>query len=228
MNRILKACCAAAPLCRSPALRAPRATACRFGTSRPRGAPQTVAVDPARARPATPRVGVACTVFRRADGSRHGDAGAVDLSRVLLVRRGSAPAQGLWSLPGGSVDLGEPHTAAAARELLEECGIFVDVAADGAFATTDAIFETHAHGEVLYHYTLTHVLGTVTATAAEEASPGDDALEASWVPVDALQKYADRGELVRGTQPVVRRAMRMLNAGLACGNESWRSGTEAA
>ena len=36
----------------------------------------------------------------------------VDQGRVLLVRRGTEPMKGQWSLPGGLVELGEPPAAA--------------------------------------------------------------------------------------------------------------------
>ena len=48
--------------------------------------------------------------------------------RVLMVKRGLEPGIGLWSLPGGYVDRGEPVEVAAAREVLEETGLEVDVA----------------------------------------------------------------------------------------------------
>ena len=47
--------------------------------------------------------------------------------RVLMVKRGLEPGIGLWSLPGGYVDRGEPVEAAAKREVLEETGLDVDV-----------------------------------------------------------------------------------------------------
>ena len=51
--------------------------------------------------------------------------------RVLLLQRGAgskfAPLH--WDLPSGKADKGEPVTAAAARELKEETGLTVDLAA---------------------------------------------------------------------------------------------------
>ena len=46
--------------------------------------------------------------------------------KVLMVRRGNQPGYGLWSMPGGYVDLGEVVEAAAAREVVEETGLGVE------------------------------------------------------------------------------------------------------
>jgi 8-oxo-dGTP diphosphatase len=46
---------------------------------------------------------------------------------VLLIKRGKSPGKGLWSLPGGKVEFGETLREAAAREVLEETGIAVQV-----------------------------------------------------------------------------------------------------
>jgi len=55
-------------------------------------------------------------------GIVHDDAG-----RLLLVRRGTPPAQGTWSVPGGRVEAGESGPEATAREVLEETGLVVVV-----------------------------------------------------------------------------------------------------
>ena len=47
--------------------------------------------------------------------------------KVLMVRRLTQPGLGLWSLPGGYVDRGEVVEHAAAREVLEETGLHVDI-----------------------------------------------------------------------------------------------------
>ena len=47
--------------------------------------------------------------------------------QVLLIRRAGEVGYGLWSMPGGYVDQGEPVEAAAAREAWEETGLEVEV-----------------------------------------------------------------------------------------------------
>jgi len=48
--------------------------------------------------------------------------------QILLLRRSHTGwGDGLWSLPAGHLDGGEPVRQAAAREALEECGIVIPV-----------------------------------------------------------------------------------------------------
>jgi ADP-ribose pyrophosphatase YjhB (NUDIX family) len=46
---------------------------------------------------------------------------------LLLIRRNNEPGRGLWALPGGYVERGEPVEAAVAREVQEETGLTVQV-----------------------------------------------------------------------------------------------------
>jgi 8-oxo-dGTP diphosphatase len=51
----------------------------------------------------------------------------IDQAQTVLIRRGSEPLLGEWSIPGGTLELGETLEHGVARELLEETGIEVRV-----------------------------------------------------------------------------------------------------
>ena len=51
----------------------------------------------------------------------------IDRGRTVLIRRGAEPLRGQWSIPGGSLELGETLEEGVARELLEETGLAVRV-----------------------------------------------------------------------------------------------------
>ena len=51
----------------------------------------------------------------------------IDNGRALLIRRGSEPLRGEWSIPGGTLELGESLKEGVARELREETGLEVRV-----------------------------------------------------------------------------------------------------
>jgi ADP-ribose pyrophosphatase YjhB (NUDIX family) len=76
-------------------------------------------------------------------------AGAIpvdDEGRVILLRRGFDPGRGLWTFPGGFVDLGESVEEAAHRETDEELGMAIELGAlVGVYSRAD-------HGVVLIAY----------------------------------------------------------------------------
>ena len=47
--------------------------------------------------------------------------------KVLMIRRDTPIGRGLWSMPGGYVDRGEVVEEGAAREVLEETGLHVEI-----------------------------------------------------------------------------------------------------
>ena len=113
-----------------------------------------------RTYPESPRVGVGALVI-------HED-------KVLLVRRGVAPNEGLWAVPGGSLELGETLQAGAERETLEETGI--EVKAKKPVYAFDYI-ERDEKG-VRFHFVIIDLWADYMSG---EPVGSDDALEAKWV-----------------------------------------------
>jgi 4-nitrophenyl phosphatase len=94
---------------------------------------------------------------------------------VLLVKRGKPPSEGLWAIPGGSVELGETLQTAAEREIFEETGIRIK-AGDPVY-TFDAI-QKDGDGRVRFHYAIVDLLADYVEG---EPHAGDDAHEVGWV-----------------------------------------------
>ena len=105
---------------------------------------------------------------------------------VLLVRRARSPDQGLWSCPGGKVEMGETVFAAATRELLEETGVRAR-----ARRLLDAIdvFDRDKVGQLRRHFIL---LAVACEWEIGEAVAADDALDARWFVVDQLRDGDER------------------------------------
>ena len=102
--------------------------------------------------------------------------------RVLLVRRGQAPSEGLWAIPGGSVEIGETLQQAAEREILEETGIRIK--ANEPVLTFDVI-ERDPQNRVRYHYVIVDLAADYICG---EPRAGDDAIQARWVSEDEARR----------------------------------------
>ena len=106
---------------------------------------------------------------------------------VLLIRRGTPPRQGEWSLPGGRIEPGERAVDAALRELREETGVEAEIT--GLIDVVDGIFPGAGRHYVLIDYAARWVSGEPVA--------GDDAMEARFVAVDEATKLVDWSETRR-------------------------------
>jgi ADP-ribose pyrophosphatase YjhB (NUDIX family) len=71
--------------------------------------------------------------------------------KVLIVRRGRPPAQGIYTLPGGVVEAGETLMEAAAREVLEETSLVIEPV---ALAGHREAIARDADGRVRRHFVI--------------------------------------------------------------------------
>ena len=100
--------------------------------------------------------------------------------KVLLVRRANLPGYGLWSVPGGYVDRGEVVEEAAAREVLEETGLQVEI--DGLIG----LFSEAGRPVIVAAFNGTETGG--------ELAPGPEALDAGFFALDDLPPMAFEGD----------------------------------
>lgn len=94
--------------------------------------------------------------------------------RVLLIRRGTPPRPGEWSLPGGLIEPGERAVHAAQRELREETGVQARIL--GLIDVVDGLFPDAGRHYVLIDYLAEWIYGEPVA--------GDDAADAAFMPVE--------------------------------------------
>ena len=93
--------------------------------------------------------------------------------RVLLVRRGSEPLKGHWTLPGGVLEVGESIIEGVAREVREETGLLVEPLE--LVELVDRIYREAGReaGRVRYHYVIADYLCRVTGGELRAASDAD-------------------------------------------------------
>ena len=108
----------------------------------------------------------------------------ISQGRVLLIRRGSPPLQGQWSIPGGTLEVGETLVEGVRRELAEETGIDVRV------RTLIDVFERidrGPSGKPQYHFV---VLDYLCEAVQGTARAGSDVTEVAWAAPPELEKYS--------------------------------------
>ena len=157
-----------------------------------------------------------------------------NIARYALIQRANEPNKGLWSLPGGKIQLGEGTIQAARRELEEETGLKVmdDNSyrlrwyESGPFTCSDSIHfyqgrpgeHEHVH-PVKYHYVIAQCFAEVDCSnlrAPPTLVASDDALDAKWLTFEEIMEGVKKGELTKGVGDVYKRAENLYKAGLLC------------
>ncbi|HXZ11015.1 MAG TPA: NUDIX hydrolase [Candidatus Sulfotelmatobacter sp.] len=138
-----------------------------------------------REYPARPVVGVGGVVI--AEG------------RVLLIRRGSAPLEGQWSIPGGMLEVGETIAEGVQRELAEETGLEVRV---GELIEVFERISPDGGGRTKYHFV---ILDYLCQRVRGEARAGSDVTDVAWATESELAQY----ELTPTATRVIQRAFQM-------------------
>ena len=140
-----------------------------------------------RAYPKVPIPAVAAVVFRG--------------SKVLLAKRANEPSKGKWTLPGGVIEVGEPHVDALQREVLEETGVEIDV--KELVAVIDRIVWDH-EGRLKYHYI---ILDYWAEYKKGTPQPASDISDIRWAEVGQIGSFG----LTSQAQGVITKAWKMRN-----------------
>lgn len=98
---------------------------------------------------------------------------------ILLVKRGSDPGKGKWSVPGGLVELGETVQDTVVREVKEECNLDIEV--HGLIDVVDNLIPDEK-GKWQYHFIILDYFAEVKG----ECNPiaGSDIQTLKWVPLE--------------------------------------------
>ena len=142
----------------------------------------------ARTYPTRPYLAVSAAIFR--DG------------RVLIVRRGRAPSRGVYTLPGGGVELGETLEAAVVREVREETGLDIEPL---ALAGYRQLIARDADDKIERHFV---ILPFAARWLGGEISLNEELAEANWL----LPSQLSGLDTTEGLADIVAAAERIVKA----------------
>jgi 8-oxo-dGTP diphosphatase len=123
----------------------------------------------------------------------------VEAGKVLLVRRRYEPLAGRWSIPGGTLELGETLEEGVSREMREETGLEIQVGP--VIEVFDRII-LDAERRVRYHFVLVDYLCWPIGGELQAGSDVDDAV---LVDPEGLDAY----ELTVKARAVIGRALEL-------------------
>jgi len=138
----------------------------------------------------------------------------IEGGRVLLIRRGGEPLRGQWSIPGGTLEVGETLEEGTRREMEEETGLKVRIielievferifrdeegkpsqskgsAASGEQSTRTGAGKANAPesvaGRPRYHFV---ILDYLCERISGEARAGGDVTDVAWATENELEAY---------------------------------------
>jgi 8-oxo-dGTP diphosphatase len=122
--------------------------------------------ESSRSYPTRPYLAVSAAIFR--DG------------RVLIVRRARPPAHGLYTLPGGGVELGETLEEAVIREVREETSLDIEPVALAGYRQAIA---RDGDGRIERHFV---ILPFAARWIGGDILLNDELAEAHWLEPSAL------------------------------------------
>lgn len=114
----------------------------------------------------------------------------IENGQALLIKRGSEPLLGQWSIPGGTLELGESLQQGVARELLEETGLEVQVldmieAFDRIFLDPAAA-NSNDKPRPKYHYVIVDYL---CERLSGQAQAGSDVTDIAYASEQELENF---------------------------------------
>ncbi len=104
--------------------------------------------------------------------------------RALLIRRGSEPLAGQWSIPGGTLELSETIAEGVRRELREETSLEVRVL--DLIEVFERIF-WDSGGRTRYYFV---ILDYLCEAVAGTPRPGGDVSDVAFVAPEELNRYS--------------------------------------
>src|SRR5579859_6898124 len=145
----------------------------------------------------------------------------IEKGRALLIRRGSEPLLGQWSIPGGTLELGESLEHGVVRELKEETGLTVRIVE--MIEVFDRIYEDEDEADTAgrvsvgssgagakkrgprFHYV---IIDYLCERIDGEARAGSDVTDVAFATEDEMEKYG----LTETATRILRRAFVMDRA----------------
>jgi len=124
---------------------------------------------------------------------------------ILLARRDKDPGKGLWSIPGGGVELGETQETSVLREVEEETGVVCELV---DFVSTADLITRDTSGQVEFHFLLNHFLArALTSNTRPETDDG----EVGWFHPDHLPADMVDQRIIDLIVSVRERILRIMN-----------------